>query len=71
MAPLEAIVATTRTASECVQAAGDIGTLEVGKLADLLVVDGDPLSDISVLEDESKRLVIMQGGRAHKDLVTA
>ena len=71
MTPMQAIVAATRTASECVQMAADIGTLEAGKLADLLVVDGDPLSDTSVLEDKSKLLVIMQGGRAHKDLITA
>ena len=69
MSPMQAIVAATRTASECVQMAGDIGTLEAGKLADLLVVDGDPLSDISVLEDRSKLLMIMQGGRTHKDLI--
>ena len=71
MTPMQAIVAATRTASECVQMAGDIGTLEAGKLADLLVVDGDPLSDISILEDSSKLLMIMQGGRAHRDLMTA
>ncbi len=71
MTPMQAIVAATKTASECVQMAGDIGTLEAGKLADLLVVDGDPLSDISVLEDRSKLLMIMQGGRAHKDLITS
>ena len=47
-----------------------MGTLEVGKLADLLVVDGDPLSDIGVLADADRLLVIMQGGRAHKDLVS-
>ena len=69
MSPMQAIVAATKTASECVQMAGDIGTLEAGKLADLLVVDGDPLSDISVLEDRSKLLMIMQGGRTHKDLI--
>ncbi len=70
MTPMQAILAATRTASECVQRAVGIGTLEAGKLADLLVVDGDPLSDISVLEDKSKLLMIMQGGRAHKDLIT-
>jgi len=71
MTPMQAIVAATKTASECVQMPGDIGTLEAGKLADLLVVDGDPLSDISILEDRSKLLVIMQGGHAHKDLISA
>jgi imidazolonepropionase-like amidohydrolase len=49
----------------------DVGTLEPGKLADLLVVDGNPLEDISIMEDKSNLLMIMQGGRAHKDLVMA
>jgi len=39
-----------------------IGTLEAGKLADLVVVSGDPLKDISVLQDRS-RLSVMKGGR--------
>ena len=39
-----------------------IGTLAPGKLADLVVVDGDPLRDITVLQDRT-RLSVMQGGR--------
>jgi imidazolonepropionase-like amidohydrolase len=39
-----------------------LGTLEQGKLADLVVVDGDPLRDIGVLQDRP-RLSVMQGGR--------
>ena len=70
MTPMQAIVASTRTASECVHMAADVGTLEAGKLADLLVVDGNPLDDIGVLEDKDKLLMIMQAGTAHKDLVT-
>ena len=38
-----------------------------GKLADLLIVDGDPLADIGILQDRAKLLMIMQGGRAHKN----
>ena len=70
MTPMQAILAATRTASECVHMSEDIGTLEPGKLADLLVVDGNPLADISILEDQSNLLMIMQGGRAYKDRVT-
>ena len=40
MTPMEAIVASTRTASECIHDASNVGTLEVGKFADLLVVEG-------------------------------
>ena len=70
MTPMQALVASTKTAAECIHADADVGTLETGKLADLLVVDGDPLSDIGVLADKDRLLVIMQGGRAHKDLVS-
>jgi len=39
-----------------------LGTLEPGKLADILVVDGDPLQDISILQDRSRFIAVMQGG---------
>ena len=41
---------------------GEIGTLEEGRLADILVVDGDPLADIAVLQDKSRLAMIMKGG---------
>ncbi len=71
MEPSQAIVAATKTASECLHMDNDIGTLEVGKLADLLVVNGNPLDDIGLLEDKSNLLMILQGGRPHKDIVTS
>ena len=40
----------------------EFGTVEPGKLADLLVIDGDVLADISLLEDRSRFLAVMQGG---------
>ena len=67
MPPLEAIVASTKTASECVHMDAEAGTLEPGKLADLLVVDGDPLADIAILQDRARLRLILQGGRAHRD----
>jgi imidazolonepropionase-like amidohydrolase len=39
-----------------------IGTLTAGKLADLIVVDGDPLRDMGIVQDRA-RLAVMQGGR--------
>jgi hypothetical protein len=44
--------------------AHEIGTLEPGKFADVLVVDGDVLSDIRLLEDRSHFIAVMQGGIA-------
>ena len=67
MSPLEAIVAATKTASECVRMDAEVGTLEPGKLADLLVVDGDPLADVAILRDRARLRLILQGGRARRD----
>ncbi len=44
-----------------------VGTIEPGKLADLLIVDGDPLADITVLQDRERLKLIMRGGSVHKD----
>lgn len=67
LSPMQAIVATTKTASECIHMDGEIGTLEPGKLADLLVVEGDPLADIRVLQDKDRLALIVQGERVHKN----
>jgi imidazolonepropionase-like amidohydrolase len=64
---MQAIMATTKTASECVHMQADVGTVEPGKLADLLVVEGDPLADIAILRDAGRLALIMQGGRPHKN----
>jgi imidazolonepropionase-like amidohydrolase len=60
--PLEAITCATRNGAELMRMPDRIGTLQPGKLADLVVVDGDPLRDIAVLQDRA-RLSVMQGGR--------
>lgn len=60
--PLETITCATRTGAEIMGRGDEFGTLEPGKLADLLVVDGDVLADISLLEDRSRFLAIIQGG---------
>jgi imidazolonepropionase-like amidohydrolase len=70
MTPMQAIIASTKTGAECNRMSGDVGTLEVGKLADILVVEGNPLDQIAILEDKSSLLMIMQGGNAHKDLIS-
>jgi imidazolonepropionase-like amidohydrolase len=67
MSPMQALVAVTKTASECIHMADEIGTLEPGKLADLLLVDGNPLDDVTMLMNRDKLLMIMQGGSAHKN----
>src|SRR5262245_1278659 len=60
--PQETIKCATKTGAEILGTDKDTGTLEAGKLADVLVVDGDVLGDIRVLEDRSKFIAVMQGG---------
>jgi imidazolonepropionase-like amidohydrolase len=42
---MDAVVAATRSAAECLERAGELGTLEAGKIADMIALDGDPLRD--------------------------
>jgi imidazolonepropionase-like amidohydrolase len=60
--PLEVITCATKTGAEILGRGHEIGTLEPGKLADVLVVEGDVLADISVLERRETFLAVMQGG---------
>jgi imidazolonepropionase-like amidohydrolase len=66
MTPMQAIVATTKSAAECSRISHLTGTLEAGKRADVLGVAGDPLTDIRVLQDKAKLALIMRDGRAFK-----
>lgn len=60
--PMEAIVAATRIGSQCIGLEKQVGTVEPGKLADLIVVEGDPLKDIKVLGDKTNILLVLKGG---------
>jgi imidazolonepropionase-like amidohydrolase len=63
--PMQAIVAATKISSETCRINDKVGTLEPGKFADLLVVDGNPLDNIAILEDESKLLLVMKQGKSY------
>ena len=62
MTPMQAIVAATATAAECVGMDKHVGRLEAGLLADLLIVQGNPLADISVLRDPGNIKALYKGG---------
>ncbi len=62
-----AIQAATGYAAECCGLGKDVGTIKAGKLADIIVVDGDPLGNISILRDRERLLLIMKGGEAYKN----
>ena len=68
MSPMEAIVATTKVAAECLGWQDRVGTLETGKLADLIITKTDPLSDLRSLEKPENIVVVMKDGKIEKDL---
>jgi imidazolonepropionase-like amidohydrolase len=62
----ETLVATTKTNAELIGIADEVGTVEPGKRADLLMVNGDPLADIGLLQDQDNLLVIVKAGEIYK-----
>jgi imidazolonepropionase-like amidohydrolase len=60
--PLVVITCATKTGAEIMGRGHEIGTLEPGKLGDVLVVDGDVLGDIAILENRHTFIAVMQGG---------
>jgi imidazolonepropionase-like amidohydrolase len=62
LSPLDVITCATKTGAEIMGRDKEFGTLQAGKLADVLVVDGDVLGDIGVLEDRSRFVAVLQGG---------
>ena len=64
-----AILSATKTNAELFGMADDIGTVEEGKLADLIVVSGDPLDDVTVLQDADNVQLVMRDGHIYKNLL--
>lgn len=64
--PMETLVAATRWGGEIMGRPDELGQVKPGYLADLLLVDGDPLADIKRLQNQDALLVIMKDGRLHK-----
>jgi len=62
LTPLQALRAATGWAAECLGLERNIGTVEKGKLADLIVVAGDPLSDVTVLQNPERIALVLKGG---------
>jgi imidazolonepropionase-like amidohydrolase len=60
--PSEALQAATRTGGEIMKRGHELGQIKPGFLADLLLVDGDPLQDVRVLQDRKRLALIMKGG---------
>ena len=64
MAPMDAIKSATSVPADHIEIAADVGALQVGRFGDLIAVDGDPLADITVLQDVA---VVIKGGALVKD----
>ena len=62
LTPMEVLVSATRTNAELFRMQDRIGTVEPGKLADLLVVKGNPLRDLRLFQNPGNLLLIMKGG---------
>jgi imidazolonepropionase-like amidohydrolase len=64
---IDVLTWATKHGAEVLGMGDDLGTVTAGKLADLLVVDGDPVADVTVLSDPARLLAILQGGRLVTD----
>ncbi|HEX9133673.1 MAG TPA: amidohydrolase family protein, partial [Ktedonobacteraceae bacterium] len=67
MTPMQAIVASTANAARLLHLDKNVGTLEVGKLADVVIVDGDIVGDIRKIADPTNVKLVLKGGRAAKN----
>jgi len=67
IAPIDVLGWATKSGAEAMGRAHDLGTIEAGKLADLVVVDGDPTTDIQCLENADNVLAVLKGGVFEKD----
>jgi imidazolonepropionase-like amidohydrolase len=63
MSPMQAILASTSAAARLIGIQDQVGTIEKGKLADLLLFEGNPLRRIDLLRDRSRIIGVMQSGR--------
>ena len=63
MSPMQAILASTSNAARLIGIQDQVGTIEKGKLADLLLFEGNPLRRIDLLRDHSRIIGVMQAGK--------
>jgi len=69
MKPMEVLLSATKVNAELFRLSDKIGTVEAGKYADLLVVDGDPLKNLRLFQMQDRISVIMKGGVLYKRTV--
>jgi imidazolonepropionase-like amidohydrolase len=64
--PMEAILAATKYGGEIMCMGNELGQIKQGYLADMLLVDGDPIADVRILQDKNRILAIMQDGKFYR-----
>ncbi len=64
--PSEAITSATKLGGEIMMRGGELGQVKAGYLADLILVDGNPLADLALLQDRNRLLAIVKDGQFHK-----
>jgi imidazolonepropionase-like amidohydrolase len=64
--PMQALLSATRLGGEIMMRPTELGQIKEGYLADLLLVDGDPVANVAVLQDEARMLAVMKDGKFHK-----
>ena len=69
MSAEKALLCATRDGGSAFDRSNMVGTLEAGKYADLLIIDGDPIENIKVMQDHSKFSAIIKGGLIYQGLI--
>jgi imidazolonepropionase-like amidohydrolase len=67
MAPMDVLLTCTRNAARAIKLDKEIGTLEAGKLADIVAVAGDPLADVRCLQEKRNIQIVMKEGKVYAD----
>ena len=70
MTPAEALRAATQLGGQIMQRPDELGLLKAGYLADIVLVDGNPLENLALLTDPAKIQLVMKDGTIHKDCAT-
>jgi imidazolonepropionase-like amidohydrolase len=68
--PMEGILTMTKTGGEAMGMPGELGQIKEGFLADFLLVAGDPLKNVRLLQDPANFLAVVKDGKFHKDTVS-
>ena len=69
MKPMEAIMAATKNSAEAARLSDKVGTLEKDKLADIIIVKGNPLNDIGVLMNKNNIKIVFKEGKIMKSII--